>query len=81
MYGNGRGNVPPMEYGGDVSEQSNIRISSAGNKRYCMYGKFCPSAITCETAPAKTGFLKILERRSILTALLISEIGVNGKNQ
>ncbi|XP_073085713.1 centrosome and spindle pole-associated protein 1 isoform X2 [Manis javanica] len=32
MYGNGRGNVPPMEYGGDVSEQSNIRISSAGNK-------------------------------------------------
>nr|XP_058898581.1 centrosome and spindle pole-associated protein 1 isoform X8 [Kogia breviceps] len=32
MYGNRRGNVPPMEYGGDVTEQSNIRISSAGNQ-------------------------------------------------
>ncbi|XP_066122363.1 centrosome and spindle pole-associated protein 1 isoform X6 [Saccopteryx bilineata] len=32
MYGNRRGNVPSMEYGGDVIEHSNIRISSAGNK-------------------------------------------------
>ncbi|XP_077732818.1 centrosome and spindle pole-associated protein 1 isoform X9 [Canis aureus] len=32
MYGNRRGNVPPKDYGGDVTEQSNIRISSAGNK-------------------------------------------------
>ncbi|XP_074211196.1 centrosome and spindle pole-associated protein 1 isoform X10 [Camelus bactrianus] len=32
MYGNRRGNVPPKEYGGDVREQSNIRISSAGNQ-------------------------------------------------
>ncbi|XP_032171700.1 centrosome and spindle pole-associated protein 1 isoform X7 [Mustela erminea] len=32
MYGNRRGDVPPMEHGGDVTEQSNIRISSAGNK-------------------------------------------------
>ncbi|XP_072807967.1 centrosome and spindle pole-associated protein 1 isoform X14 [Vicugna pacos] len=32
MYGNRRGNVPPKEYGGDVTEQSNIRISSAGNQ-------------------------------------------------
>ncbi|XP_036292987.1 centrosome and spindle pole-associated protein 1 isoform X2 [Pipistrellus kuhlii] len=32
IYGNRRGNVPPMEYGGDVTGQSNIRISSAGNK-------------------------------------------------
>ncbi|XP_059971953.1 centrosome and spindle pole-associated protein 1 isoform X2 [Mesoplodon densirostris] len=32
MYGNRRGNVPPMEYGGDVTEKSNIRISSAGNQ-------------------------------------------------
>ncbi|XP_026983758.1 centrosome and spindle pole-associated protein 1 isoform X3 [Sagmatias obliquidens] len=32
MYGNRRGNVPPMEYGGDVTEQSNIRVSSAGNQ-------------------------------------------------
>uniref|UniRef100_A0A8I3PDH8 Centrosome and spindle pole associated protein 1 n=2 Tax=Canis lupus familiaris TaxID=9615 RepID=A0A8I3PDH8_CANLF len=32
MYGNRRGNVPPKDYGGDVTEQSNIRISSAGNR-------------------------------------------------
>uniref|UniRef100_A0A9L0IUU7 Centrosome and spindle pole associated protein 1 n=1 Tax=Equus asinus TaxID=9793 RepID=A0A9L0IUU7_EQUAS len=32
MYGNRRGSVPPVECGGDVTEQSNIRISSAGNK-------------------------------------------------
>ncbi|XP_060249735.1 centrosome and spindle pole-associated protein 1 isoform X14 [Ovis aries] len=32
MYGNRRGNEPPMEYDGDVTEQSNIRISSAGNQ-------------------------------------------------
>ncbi|XP_043339409.1 centrosome and spindle pole-associated protein 1 isoform X5 [Cervus canadensis] len=32
MYGNRRGNEPPMEYHGDVTEQSNIRISSAGNQ-------------------------------------------------
>ncbi|XP_059528963.1 centrosome and spindle pole-associated protein 1 isoform X8 [Myotis daubentonii] len=32
IYGNRRGNVPPVEYGGDVTGQSNIRISSAGNK-------------------------------------------------
>ncbi|XP_039102905.1 centrosome and spindle pole-associated protein 1 isoform X5 [Hyaena hyaena] len=32
MYGNRRGNVPPKEYGGDVTEQLNVRISSAGNK-------------------------------------------------
>ncbi|XP_047697903.1 centrosome and spindle pole-associated protein 1 isoform X8 [Prionailurus viverrinus] len=32
MYGNRQGNVPPKEYGGDVTEHSNIRISSAGNK-------------------------------------------------
>nr|XP_020144421.1 centrosome and spindle pole-associated protein 1 isoform X3 [Microcebus murinus] len=32
MHGNRQGNVPPMEYDGDVTEQSNIRISSAGNK-------------------------------------------------
>ncbi|KAM8787102.1 centrosome and spindle pole-associated protein 1 isoform 6-T7 [Rhynchonycteris naso] len=32
MYGNRRGNVPPVEYGGDVTEHSNIRISSAGNR-------------------------------------------------
>ncbi|KAM5315342.1 centrosome and spindle pole-associated protein 1 isoform 7-T9 [Glossophaga mutica] len=31
MYGNRQGNVPPMAYGGDVTDQSNIRISSAGN--------------------------------------------------
>lgn len=33
---NRRGNEPPMEYDGDVTEQSNIRISSAGNQRYSM---------------------------------------------
>nr|XP_025726475.1 centrosome and spindle pole-associated protein 1 isoform X3 [Callorhinus ursinus] len=32
MYGNRRGDVPPMEQSGDVTEQSNIRISSAGKK-------------------------------------------------
>ncbi|XP_077607892.1 centrosome and spindle pole-associated protein 1 isoform X2 [Crocuta crocuta] len=32
MYGNRRGNVPPKEYVGDVTEQLNVRISSAGNK-------------------------------------------------
>nr|XP_011740444.1 centrosome and spindle pole-associated protein 1 isoform X8 [Macaca nemestrina] len=32
MHRNRRGNVPPMEYDGDVIEQSNIRISSAENK-------------------------------------------------
>uniref|UniRef100_A0AAA9SXZ6 Centrosome and spindle pole associated protein 1 n=1 Tax=Bos taurus TaxID=9913 RepID=A0AAA9SXZ6_BOVIN len=32
MYGNRRGNEPPMECDGDVTEQSNIRISSAGNQ-------------------------------------------------
>ncbi|XP_055287703.1 centrosome and spindle pole-associated protein 1 isoform X6 [Moschus berezovskii] len=32
MYGNSRGNEPPMEYDGDVTEQSNIRISPAGNQ-------------------------------------------------
>ncbi|XP_045416507.1 centrosome and spindle pole-associated protein 1 isoform X2 [Lemur catta] len=32
MHGNRQGNVPPMEYDGDVTEQSNTRISSAGNK-------------------------------------------------
>ncbi|KAM9198393.1 centrosome and spindle pole-associated protein 1 isoform 2-T2 [Dugong dugon] len=32
MYGNRRGNMPPMEYDGDFTEQSNIQISSAGNK-------------------------------------------------
>ncbi|XP_008565066.1 PREDICTED: centrosome and spindle pole-associated protein 1 isoform X4 [Galeopterus variegatus] len=32
MHGNRRGNVPPVEYDGEVTEQSNIRISSAGNK-------------------------------------------------
>ncbi|XP_060979413.1 centrosome and spindle pole-associated protein 1 isoform X5 [Dama dama] len=32
MYGNRRGNEPPVEYDGDVTEQSNIRISSAGNQ-------------------------------------------------
>ncbi|XP_016061924.1 PREDICTED: centrosome and spindle pole-associated protein 1 isoform X2 [Miniopterus natalensis] len=32
LYGNRRGNVPSVEYGDDVTEQSNIRISSAGNK-------------------------------------------------
>ncbi|XP_012518576.1 PREDICTED: centrosome and spindle pole-associated protein 1 isoform X2 [Propithecus coquereli] len=32
MHGNRQGNVPPMEYDGDVTEQSDIRISSAGNK-------------------------------------------------
>ncbi|XP_042779688.1 centrosome and spindle pole-associated protein 1 isoform X9 [Panthera leo] len=32
MYGNRQGNVLPKEYGGDVTEHSNIRISSAGNK-------------------------------------------------
>ncbi|KAM9626731.1 centrosome and spindle pole-associated protein 1 isoform 2-T2 [Trichechus inunguis] len=32
IYGNRRGNMPPMEYDGDFTEQSNIRISSAGNK-------------------------------------------------
>ncbi|XP_049489611.1 centrosome and spindle pole-associated protein 1 isoform X11 [Panthera uncia] len=32
MYGNRQRNVPPKEYGGDVTEHSNIRISSAGNK-------------------------------------------------
>ncbi|XP_044101435.1 centrosome and spindle pole-associated protein 1 isoform X4 [Neovison vison] len=31
MYGNRRGDVPPMEHG-DVTEQSNTCISSAGNK-------------------------------------------------
>ncbi|XP_053785347.1 centrosome and spindle pole-associated protein 1 isoform X7 [Desmodus rotundus] len=31
MYGNRQGNVPPMAYGGDVTDQSNIRISSAGS--------------------------------------------------
>ncbi|XP_073924669.1 centrosome and spindle pole-associated protein 1 isoform X4 [Castor canadensis] len=32
MHGNRRGYVPPMENDGDVTEQSNIRISSATNK-------------------------------------------------
>ncbi|XP_014395292.1 PREDICTED: centrosome and spindle pole-associated protein 1 isoform X2 [Myotis brandtii] len=32
IYGNRRGNVPSVEYGGNVTGQSNIRISSAGNK-------------------------------------------------
>ncbi|XP_058384800.1 centrosome and spindle pole-associated protein 1 isoform X4 [Diceros bicornis minor] len=32
MYRNRRGNVSPMECGGDVTEQSNIWISSTGNK-------------------------------------------------
>ncbi|XP_047403409.1 centrosome and spindle pole-associated protein 1 isoform X3 [Sciurus carolinensis] len=32
MHGNRRGNVPSMENDGDVTEQSNIRISSAGSK-------------------------------------------------
>lgn len=32
MYGNRRGNVPSMEYGGDATEQSDVRISSAGNQ-------------------------------------------------
>ncbi|XP_054548181.1 centrosome and spindle pole-associated protein 1 isoform X2 [Talpa occidentalis] len=32
MYGNRRGTVPFMEHGGGITEQSNIRISSAGNK-------------------------------------------------
>ncbi|XP_077023057.1 centrosome and spindle pole-associated protein 1 isoform X4 [Tamandua tetradactyla] len=31
IYRNKRGNVPPMEYDGDFPEQTNIRISSAGN--------------------------------------------------
>ncbi|XP_037004809.2 centrosome and spindle pole-associated protein 1 isoform X6 [Artibeus jamaicensis] len=31
MHGNRQGNVPPMAYGVDVTDQSNIRISSAGN--------------------------------------------------
>ncbi|XP_054983742.1 centrosome and spindle pole-associated protein 1 isoform X5 [Sorex araneus] len=32
MLRNRRGNVPRMEHGGDVTEQLNIRISSAGNE-------------------------------------------------
>ncbi|XP_069931217.1 centrosome and spindle pole-associated protein 1 isoform X4 [Oryctolagus cuniculus] len=32
MHRNRQGNVPPMDYDGDVTEQLNIRISSAGNK-------------------------------------------------
>lgn len=32
MHGKGRGDVPPVENDGDVVEQSNTRISSAGNK-------------------------------------------------
>ncbi|XP_036089175.1 centrosome and spindle pole-associated protein 1 isoform X2 [Rousettus aegyptiacus] len=32
-YGNRQGNAPAMEYGDDVTERSNIRISSAGGKR------------------------------------------------
>ncbi|XP_029778991.1 centrosome and spindle pole-associated protein 1 isoform X1 [Suricata suricatta] len=32
MYRNRQGNVLPKEYGGDVAEQSNVRISSAGNQ-------------------------------------------------
>ncbi|XP_006860100.1 PREDICTED: centrosome and spindle pole-associated protein 1 [Chrysochloris asiatica] len=31
LHGNRRGNVPSMEYDGDFTERSNIRISSAGN--------------------------------------------------
>ncbi|XP_049709483.1 centrosome and spindle pole-associated protein 1 isoform X7 [Elephas maximus indicus] len=31
IYGNRRGNMPPIEYDGDFTERSNIRISSAGN--------------------------------------------------
>ncbi|KAM5210833.1 centrosome and spindle pole-associated protein 1 isoform 7-T13 [Hipposideros larvatus] len=32
MFGNRRGNAPPVEHGGEVTDQSNIRISSAGEK-------------------------------------------------
>lgn len=32
IYGNRRGSGPPVEYGGDVTGPSNIRMSSAGNK-------------------------------------------------
>lgn len=32
IYGNRRGDVPPVEYSGDVTGQPNIRISSAGEK-------------------------------------------------